>query len=51
MLGVRCPWTRTITPVGDEGVAFVDRDTAAKESFERVVDGILGQIGEEKRAV
>ena len=45
------PLDPEITPLGDEGVAFVDRDTAAKESFERVVDGILGQIREEKRAV
>jgi len=45
------PLDPEITPLGDEGLAFVDRDTAAKESFERVVDGILGQIREEKRAV
>lgn len=40
------PLDPEVTPLGDEGIAFVDRDTAAKESFERVVDGILGQIGE-----
>ena len=45
------PLDPEVAPLGDEGIAFVEKGTAAMESFEKVVDGILDQIGEENRAV
>jgi len=41
------PLDPEVAPLGDEGIAFVEKGTAAMESFEKVVDGILDQIGEE----
>ena len=45
------PLDPEVAPLGDEGIAFVEKGTAAMESFEKVVDGILDQIGEENKAV
>jgi hypothetical protein len=41
------PLDPEVAPLGDDGVAFVEKETAAKESFEKVVDRVLEEL--EKR--
>ncbi len=38
------PLDPEVTALGDSGVAFVEKETAAKESFEKVVDRILEEL-------
>ncbi len=45
------PLDPEVAPLGDSGVAFVERETAAKESFERVVDRVLEEIEKRQKAV
>jgi ATP-binding protein involved in chromosome partitioning len=35
-----------VTPLGDSGISFMDKETQAKESFEVVVDNLLKGLGE-----
>lgn len=35
-----------VTPLGDSGIAFVEEETTASESFQKVVDKLLQVIGE-----
>ena len=39
-----------VAPLGDDGVAFVERRTAAGESFGKVVDRILEEVEETRKA-
>ncbi len=38
------PLDPEVAPLGDSGIAFVEEETAAKESFEKVVDNLLGEL-------
>ena len=44
------PLDPEVAPLGDDGVAFVERKTAAAESFEKTVDRILEEIEKMRKA-
>ena len=44
------PLDPEVAPLGDSGVAFVEKETAAKESFEKIVDKVLEELEEKKAA-
>lgn len=43
------PLDPEVAPLGDSGVAFVEKETVAKESFEKVVDRILEELEDEEK--
>jgi len=44
------PLDPEVAPLGDSGVAFVEKETAAKESFEKVVERILEELEKKQKA-
>ncbi|HII06077.1 MAG TPA: Mrp/NBP35 family ATP-binding protein [Methanotrichaceae archaeon] len=44
------PLDPEVAPLGDSGVAFVEKETAAKESFVKVVNGILDELEKTQKA-
>lgn len=44
------PLDPEVAPLGDDGVAFVERKTAAAESFEKAVDRVLKEVEKTRKA-